>query len=213
MKVDEAILKSLEEDWVVGDEPETFAFRQKKSIPSQANVKTSTRPVPSTLKAPPTVTSRKAVSALGLPTKPKAVPITTKILAKPKPSLPFPSRAAPANSTTMAKPSTMRHNAAVAASKSTIGYSKGRSASGVIPPQRRQGGRTRSASNVSAISEITITPARFAQHEERETKRLPWLAAFEADDENVEPLLKGSSYENLRRFDEDEEEFVMTLGS
>ena len=211
-KIDEAILKSMEEDWVVGDVPETFAFRQKKAVPTVGEVRLPKKASSSSIKPPPTVTFRKAVSALGLQARPDAIPVATKVLAKPKPNLPFLTRPKPSTSLATDKSSTMRHNAAIAASKSTIGYSKGRSASGAIPPQRRQGGMTRTISNLSQTSDVTITPARFAQHEERESKRLPWLTAFDADDESVEPIFRGEASELLKRLDNNEEEFVMTLG-
>ncbi len=72
---------------------------------------------------------------------------------------------------------------------------------------------TRSVSNFSQASDTTITPARFAQKEEDlEWKKLDWLGAFDVDDEDLEPGLRGALPECLRA-DEDDEEFVMTLGS
>jgi len=105
----------------------------------------------------------------------------------------------------------MRHTAAIAASRSTIGYSKGRSASGTVQTQKRSG-LTRSVSNMSQSSEVTITPARFAQQEGLDSsKRLDWLSAFDVDDEGLEPCLRGGNPECLRMMDEEDEEFVLAL--
>ena len=211
-KIDEAILKSLEDDWKVGDVPETYTLHQKKLLPRNVESKQVNKPTTSSVKPPPTVMSRKAASALGLQARLNATPSTTKVIAKPKPDpLPLFSRTHSVSLATTDRPSNMRHCAAIAAAKSTIGYSKGRSASSAIPLQRRHAGLTRNGSNVSAASDVTITPGRFAQQEDREARRLPWLAAFDADDENIDPLFKGGAIESLRNFDDEEEEFVMTL--
>lgn len=247
-KADEAILRSLDEEWVVGDVPETFPNRSTK--PTSQNIqqillKTGNS---STIKAPPTVASRRAVSALGLQSRPSPTAVTTKVSTQPRPMTSFLSRAKPV---TTEQPSTMRHNAAIAGSRSTIGYSKGRStsgssalsgvpnssmrstsslsqaptltstigyskgrsASGVVATQRRQGGMTRSVSNLSQSSDVTITPARFAQHEELESKRMPWLSAFDTNDDDIEPALKGGALDCLKSLEDEDEEFVMTLGA
>jgi hypothetical protein len=96
-----------------------------------------------------------------------------------------------------------------------MGYTKGRSASGAL--QKREGGMAKSVSNVSQGSDTTIAPARFAEKDtgpgSDEWRRLKFLGAFDVDEEDIEPGLKGVLPECLRRGVEDEEEFVMTLGS
>lgn len=116
----------------------------------------------------------------------------------------------------IAERSTARHNAAVAASRSTMGYTKGRSASGAL--QKREGaGMARSISNVSQSSDTTITPARFAEQDSGpgsvEWSRLKFLGAFDVEDEGIEPGLRGVLPECLRHGDDEDEEFVMPLGS
>jgi len=216
-EADEAILKMMEEDWTVGDVPETFRHLRKKQTPAQQHSKPmeqNKKAVPQTIRGPPTISSRKAATALSVPAKTCAAPPTT---SKPKPPNSFLSRSQPALAPAPSHASTMRHNAATAASKSTIGYTKGRSASGVIQtqqPQKRQAGMTRSVSNFSQASDTTITPARFAQKkEDLEWKKLGWLGAFDVDDEDLEPGLNCALPECLRSADEDDEEFVMALGS
>ena len=57
---------------------------------------------------------------------------------------------------------------------------------------------------------MTITPERFS---EMETKSPAFMKAFEVDDEDLEPGLRGILPECLRRADDEDEEFVFTLGS
>lgn len=212
---DERVLKALKEDtWTVGDVPETFP-----DLGENPEVQTRSKAVgqikKSTLmydKGLATVASRKAASALSVAPKTSVIPVKTK---QPRSTASFLARGkkdvvpAPTNS------SAMRHTAAAAASRSTIGYTKGRSASSVINKTSRN--LPRSISNLSHASDSTITPARFAQKSAEvgndEWRRLKFLGAFDTDDEDLEPCLRGALPECLRRHDDSEEEFVMTLGS
>ena len=65
---------------------------------------------------------------------------------------------------------------------------------------------------MSQGSDTTITPANFREVEP-EWKNPSFLKAFEVDDDELEPGLRGVLPECLRRMDEDEEEFVMPLPS
>ena len=209
---DERILKMLEEDWTVGDVPETFCHTKKKQ-PVEAKPKASEptkKPALISNKGPTTIASRKAASALSVaPKSASAAPKAT----VPKSTTSFLSRAKPAPALAPANTSTMRHVSAAAASRSTLGYTKGRSASSVL--QKREGGFQRSTSNVSQASDTTITPARFAQKEadpdSEEWRRLKFLEAFNVDDEEIEPGLRGLLPESLRRAEEEDEEFVMPM--
>jgi hypothetical protein len=210
---DERILKMLEEEWTVGDVPETFQHLNKKqSKPMEPAKKIGAVP-PLPNKGPGTITSRKAASALSVAPKSAAVPPKT---SKPptKPITSFLSRPKPTPAALAVK-STARHHAAVAVSRSTIGYTKGRSASGAL--QKREGGMARSVSNLSQCSDTTITPARFAETDSGsgsdEWRGLKLLGAFDVNDDDIEPGLKGVLPECLRRGDGDEEEFIMTLAS
>ncbi|KAE9363018.1 hypothetical protein N431DRAFT_390543 [Stipitochalara longipes BDJ] len=212
-KADEQIRKMMEEEWTVGDVPETFRHLRKK--PSQPKEKTVAPPllkkipaVPS--KGPATIASRKAAGALSvIPKSAPAPPKATKPTLKPS----FLSRAKPTTPPTIpSNASTMRHAAATATSRSTIGYTKGRSAfSQVQKPERS--GLTRSVSNMSQGSDTTITPERFfALENEQESRSPAFLKAFEVDDEDLEPGLRGIMPECLRRPDDEDEDFVFTLG-
>jgi hypothetical protein len=216
---DERVLKMMEEEWTVGDVPETFRHLRKKQ--SQVKPPVPEQPKKSTTmpnKGPATIASRKAASVLSV--APKSAPLPPQpTKAAPKPS--FLSRPKPTPLTTVpSNASTMRHTSAVVTSRSTIGYTKGRSASGVLhqqqqtqPTKRREGGLARTVSNMSQSSDITITPARFAEEQELEYKNPAFMRAFEVDDEDLEVGLRGGLPECLRRDEEEDEEFVMTLGT
>ncbi|EHK99816.1 hypothetical protein M7I_4311 [Glarea lozoyensis 74030] len=225
-KTDECVLKMMEEQWTVGDVPETFHNIQRKDARLQAAV-SHTKPAAKFTRAPSTVSSRRAVSALSdVHANPVMQPKAPKKTQKPM--IPFMSRPKPEPA--MAQ-STLRQSAVTNISRSTLGYSKGRSASGALskptvlrdtfvdpaPIKRARGGMQRSVSTMSTASDSTITPAKF-QKEESEIqewkKKLPFLQAFDLlEDNDLEPGLRGVVPESLRRMDEDdEEEFVLTLG-
>ncbi|CZS94048.1 uncharacterized protein RAG0_04079 [Rhynchosporium agropyri] len=269
-QTDEQILKMMDEDWTVGDVPETFRhLRNKKPglsilqdtsasnkpLKSQANrvALSDTKKAPVLSKGPGTLTSRKAASALSTSSKPTVAPLQPKP-AKPqtgfsKPS--FLSRTKPVQNSAPSVPSNasiMRAAAANAASRSTIGYTKGRSASGLLNPQtftappsstsnsntsttsvksyngleaksdRKERSLQRSTSGMSSSSEVTITPARWAKESENEWNNPAFMKAFDVEnqslDEEDDGCLFGSKnlQECLRREEEEDGEFVMTLG-
>ena len=230
---DKQVLAMMEEDWTVGDVPETFRHIKKKAHNQ------STRAVPVTtqaqkpkstaqLKPIGTIASRNAASALSV--LPKAAALPKKSIAPIKATSSFqPSFLSRAKPTPLpSNPSAMRHNAATAASRSTIGYTKGRSAANAVhassiytnpPPglvKRKDGPMARSTSNVSQCSEssdTTITPAKFTEGSgaaSEEWCRLKFLGAFDEDD-GAGLGMEGGLPECLKGEDE-EEEFVMTLG-
>ncbi|KAH7408949.1 hypothetical protein BKA64DRAFT_663882 [Cadophora sp. MPI-SDFR-AT-0126] len=257
---DERIMKMMEEDWTVGDVPETFRhLRNKKpalSIPQDTKSQPASRKPLADVKkpvlqnkGPGTITSRKAASVLSsAPLKSTGIQLQ---ISKPAPKPSFLSRPKPAPAPTVpANASTMRAAAANAASRSTIGYTKGRSASGILnmktftPPTSNTSNSTsntstssndstalpkpdcnqrvlqRSTSNMSTSSEVTITPARWAKESEAQSEwRNPaFMKAFEVDgheddsDGGLGLDVRGLQ-ECLRREEEEDGEFVMTLGS
>jgi hypothetical protein len=212
LRADEAILKSLEEDLVIKDCPETLP-RAQNTQKGAPHMKTARNSIHTTVldRAPPTITSRKAASALAPQSKrPTELPLPPKS-RKPQAPTVF-SRSGSTTSSVRDSSSMMRHNFAVAASKSTIGYSKGRSTSHNVEAKKRNGGMTRSTSNLSQASDITITPERFAQQEERETQSLPWLIAFEAEMEISDgDGLNGGKSCFIGEDDEDDDGFVMKV--
>jgi hypothetical protein len=219
-ETDARVLKALEDmEWTVGDVPETFAHLRKKKFVEPQTLETVKQvkkaSVPAN-KGPATIASRRAASALSvLPTASAPVAKPSKPVAALKaPSFLVRGKKNPAPAPV--NPSTMRHTAAAAASRSTIGYNKGRSASNAlnIGPSKR--GLPRSISNLSTGSDTTITPARYAQRDldedSDEWMKLKFLGAFDVDDEDLEPCLRGGLPECLRRDEDAEEEFVLELG-
>ncbi|KAK2602549.1 hypothetical protein N8I77_009068 [Diaporthe amygdali] len=159
--------------------------KKRKVVPakdSEVTDKTIVRPGAMT-RAPSTVTSRRAASALGmagktsmtnLQRKPLAAQSASASNASKLPSFMQPTRARPAPPsaavTSRPKPST---TAGLAASRSTLGYSKGRSASsalhnGTAHGQEHVRSRSEATSRVfsrtaSSASDATVTPESYAK--------------------------------------------------
>lgn len=213
-EVDDAVARMMEEEWTVGDASETFRHLNKDRAQVEQPIKVAGPVKPSAAKpsnGPATVASRKAASALSV--IPKSASLQPKI-SKPAPKPSFPSRSKPASlAANSGTTYTMRHTAATTASNSTIGYNKGRSVPSILnrPTKTERSGLSRSTSNFSEASDTTITPARFAN--DQEWRNPSFLKAFEVDEEDLEPGLRGILPDCLKTGEEDEEEFVMTLGS
>ena len=204
---DDQIRKDMEEfDWSVGDVPASKdVFKKKGSVVLE--VRPDRKPVQRTFsKAPATIASRKAASALAMPAKSLAVP-STRIVTKPLPRktpLSLLAGRRPANPV-VAQPrnSSQERATAMAASRSTLGYSKGRSALSVVRGRNEPAPTTvtasepevpaartprqplmRSVSVASTGSDCTITPARFARTQDtQDWKRLEFLSIFDVDED------------------------------
>ncbi|KAK4105118.1 hypothetical protein N658DRAFT_443256 [Parathielavia hyrcaniae] len=227
---EEQIRRDMEEfDWSIGDIPESKNILTKKSCettaPTLATTKKAAHPAP---KQPSTIASKKAASALAIPAKPPGItqpkltkataPATTKaptrgfLLPKRKPVQPTAQPTLPAH----------YRAAAAAASRSTLGYNKGRSVSSAVhgpansiitrpaqhqpapAPAPKPRTLVRSVSTASTSSDATITPARFAQPA-KEQKKPDFLSIFD-DDEEEDTLGAG-----LPPMDDDEEDFQLTV--
>ncbi|QSZ29845.1 hypothetical protein DSL72_004363 [Monilinia vaccinii-corymbosi] len=226
-KADKQILASMEEGWTVADVPETLRNPKKRGLAQQTKTTVLEDPKPKAAtqnKGPTAVSSRRAASALS--TLPRSVtePSKRPLTAAPRPATSFLARSRKTPTFAPVTNASMRATAAVANSRSTIGYTKGRSASNILQKKdvpsvalekRENATLPRSISNLSHDSDSTITPARFAQKEnlrEAEYKTLDFLRAFDVDDEELEPAVKCGLPECSMEFNEDEEEFVMTIG-
>lgn len=215
-KAEELCRKAMEEPWTVGDVPETFRHLDARKKKEVAKVVKKAALAPLAQQKPAiksfgasTLDARRAVSALVAPTVTKTV--GTKLAApKPKPFLSKKIEALPLRPAGQAVSS--RHTTAIANSRSTIGYNKGRSASGILqtnvfaPPttsdahvKGKKGGNAdlkpakrvlqRSISTNSTDSNVTVTPERWAEEqvqktiaEEEAASRLRWLSMFDRDD-------------------------------
>lgn len=199
---EEQILKDMDEfDWSVGDIPESKdVFKKTKKDTVKVEVKPAIEKlaVGTTSKQPSTIAARKAASALAMPKsslrpsgfKPsKSVKTVIPPRTQPR-SFILPKRPALLPATT----NSVRQRTALGfASRNTLGYSKGRSASSVVrgykdphtarvpepAPKTRE--LSRSGSTASKGSDATITPARFAK-ESVEWKNPDFLSIFDADD-------------------------------
>ena len=206
---DEQIYRDMEEfDWSVGDVPGSKdAFKKNDKVPTQPAV--DSKPAKRAATRPPaTIVARRAASALALPTGsrlPTATQVRTKMVGKPgevqkrgRFQLPAAKPPQPAG---QPRSTSVERKPAVLASRSTLGYSKGRAAlsavrarsttpalgqAEAVPKPRPLVDRTlsRSASVASTGSESTITPARFAQTQKSpEWKTLEFLSIFDVDEE------------------------------
>lgn len=210
-------------DWTVSDVPETARLFRKKAAPTKQSAPTATMKR-SVLKHqnPPTITSRKAASALSMPSdNRKATAIKAPSSAapgrKPLSSLLQGNRANKNIAT--ARAASTSTATVEAASRSTIGYNKGRSASSMmhsngqsasVPPS---GATVKAASPSEEISDLTITPARVRQAALKQSSfeeqcRPQFMSIFDddGDDDDLPPM--SGSHDIL---EEDEEDFELKL--
>ncbi|KAI9818206.1 MAG: hypothetical protein M1827_000831 [Pycnora praestabilis] len=150
-----------------------------------------------TTKGPSTIASRNAAAALA-----KTKPPTTAL--GPKKTTVTAYKRAPSSLLNRTKktpqptnPSSMRHTAATAASKNTVGYSKGRRASSTLNNATALK-RTPNSTLSSRSSQATLTPAMYEQKSEPpfgsdEYRHMRVFGTFgaEDDDEDIEDALKG----------------------
>ncbi|RBQ76171.1 hypothetical protein FVER14953_07812 [Fusarium verticillioides] len=174
-------------------------------------------------KQPSSLASRRAASALSIHSdassnsKASSVARTTKI-RKPLTSL-YQSKKPVARSVVPAKTSPAESATGVAASRTTIGYNRGRSASSMVNAQRRGPtapvGTQRAVKPVETVnsfqSDLTITPARLRQavKQQQEAKPRPqFMSIFDEDedDDDLPPLSQP-----LDISDDEEEEFELKL--
>lgn len=152
----------------------------------------------------PTLTSKRAASALGLqPSRSRttvAKPAVPQVLARrPLTSL---SKNKPVTSddVTSASPGE-------AASRTTIGYNKGRAASNMIYGQKKERPATSQSAGPMPDPNLTITPARLGRASPEKQSRPQFTSIFYDDDEgDLAPIQYPLSLS-----DEEEEEFEMKL--
>lgn len=162
---------------------------------------------PLSTKGPATATSKKAAAALSQPkqasTAPKERGAATTVKAK------IPSSIVTAKKTPQpTNPSTMRHTAAVAASRTTMGYSKGRATSSTMK-QSILPKKSTTNSTATEMPDKTLAPAVYIQR-----YGVPpvgseiWIrcfnyGCFDKDDDSLEDALGRVTPANV--FEEDEE--------
>ena len=148
------------------DNVETRKKAEEKYQRTMASLESKPGPIQkkttSTTKGPPTITSKKAATALS---QPKTTSATSQQTAKSsvlKSKLPSSLVTSRKKTPPPTNPSPMRHTAATAASKTTVGYSKGRATSATLRktviPQKSD---KRAAG--PEIPDVTLAPAIYIQ--------------------------------------------------
>ena len=165
-------------------------------------------------RGPSTIKSKVAAASLS---RPKPTVVTSKPAAKAgiastQPRLNTSTVFRPKKASVPTNPSSMRHAAAVANSKSTIGYAKGRSASAILH-------KTESTKPASEVPNTSLSPAEYIQR--YGVPRLGsemWLTCKRAGcfDEDEEPSVEemfGSDPHSLDKLlrEEAEQDFQLTL--
>ncbi|KAL8363287.1 hypothetical protein RB601_009183 [Gaeumannomyces tritici] len=227
------IRKDLDEfDWSVGDVP---GSRSKRTVSTNVGTRTATSTVKAMRippRAPSAAASRAAVQSLSIAPRTAMAPKINNGRTLAKPSKPFGLPIRKAAQPMSAGPRAAPAESAAPVSRTTLGYTKGRTASSMLKtrPDRATGpspppapssssnvgpvprsGLVRSASTTSTASDSTITPARFAQSQARkeadDERRLEFLSIFEAEEDD-DGHLGGSADFNL---DDDMDDFKMTI--
>ncbi|KAI9781947.1 MAG: hypothetical protein M1839_005540 [Geoglossum umbratile] len=231
-KVDELMERVIEEMPLIGYNipefpgDETFVSarmkreaeggRGKKIVATVSKLTAAKMPA-ATAKGPTTVVAKKAASALSM--KPASAKTAT-IRPKPAPKAKIPASFLVRSKTTTTpkptNPSPMRHTAATATSKTTLGYTNGRSASATLSQKAQTNNSNKAARTTRSpsmgSSSATLTPAMFtaasAQPEfgTEEWRRMKTFSDFESDDEVVQSL-RGGGWDTVD--EEAEKEFVL----
>ncbi|KAI9772270.1 MAG: hypothetical protein M1840_001019 [Geoglossum simile] len=229
-KVDELMEKAIEEMPLIGYNvpefpgDETFVVIKRKQEAEEARAKKAsvTAPKPTAAKAAAIARGPSTVSAKGAASVLSMKPVSTKVATiRPKPA---PKARIPASFLIHSKgtaapkptnPSLMHHSAATAASKTTLGYTNGRTASATLSQKAsNEAARTTRPppTGSSSSTTTTLTPATSATTRAQlelgteEWRRMKAFSDFESDDE-VAQSLKGGVWDVV---DEGaEEEFVL----
>lgn len=210
-QTDEAVLKSMEENWTIDDMPGTFGHQPKKHI----RVKPENHEIIERKKArapyrgPSTLTSKSACLALSTFEKsaknqPKKSTSTSKSsflgLSSSKPSQKPLSSYGSENKCNSTSNTT---------SRSTIGYSKGRNVPRILTePERKYEGKIQP--NKSAPTALDKISKSDLYDNSNKRQRPSFLKVFDIDDGEIEPALRGIPPDCIRN-DGDEEEFFITL--
>jgi len=214
-ETDERIRRDVENcDWSVCDVPETFAPAQRKKSPPPAGL--VTKPAASGMsKQPPTLSSRTAAKSLAIPADSKArplKPLSTNAQAKPSNFL---LRRAAKEPLAPKAPATGPVSAA--ASRSTIGYTKGRSASSIVrsrPTIAIQARGSTDGQSATRDLDATITPASFGHSQAKQdeiNQRLKFLSIFDIDEDEADDGLLGGIGSPLEDIEEDDFELKLDL--
>jgi hypothetical protein len=213
-------------DWNIADVPETSRLLKKKPDPPEVAEAKMARKVRGTApqKQPSTIRSRKAASALSIPSDTQKKPLARSTTPGPAPtrrplSSIVPGHRASRSVQHVTKTPSAGNGTAEVASRTTLGYNRGKSASSVIhsraQSQSSLSGRTTKTPVLRDDDlDLTITPARArragigAVPAHVESPRPQFMSIFdqEEDDEELPPMSCPVLPE-----DEEEEEFELKL--
>ena len=188
-------------DWGVGEENKVIKPAVKKTIISQPTKTASKLATVRTLQRnPPTIASRRAASALAMPTdREKSITARSASSAgpvrKPLSSLIHTSKTKAETSLTNPSSSGAAGNVA---SRTTLGYNKGRTASSIVHPTKPRDApgpsqTLRAINPTEDWSELTITPARLQRgtpiaqpiHDDRAVPSFVSMFDHDSDDEDL----------------------------
>lgn len=197
---DERILRDVEDiNWPGSElaESKQAPKEQQKSLTRGAGAKSSQ----AVNRAPPTLASKRAASALSMASTLKEKKPHPPVPAKKSRSFLPGRQASKPLAPTKSKPESV---VGEAASRSTLGYSKGRSTSSAMQ-SRRPFSRTASAASVSSDhSDVTVTPANFQKAQEVKPQ---FLSIFDEGEDSDEDGFGKSADVNF----DDEEEFQLKV--
>ncbi|KAK7397668.1 hypothetical protein QQX98_012967 [Neonectria punicea] len=204
-------------DWNIADVPETQ--RQPKTDLKKRSVSTSDRTVkklPS--KQPTMVSSRRAASALSMASDISRSTGVPAVARTTKARKPLGSILQGKRPVAVGKASLAESAVGEAASRTTIGYNRGRSASSMmhsrprVPSESMRSGRTvKTDASLDSLSDTTITPARLRQaaSKRQESQHRPqFMSIFDDEDGEDEDLGPVSRPFQLS---DDEEDFELKL--
>jgi hypothetical protein len=207
-EADASILREIERtDWSVADVPETKHLK-KKADPTAPKATTKIARSPKFI---PTIASRTAASALALPDRKGRMPLAPKSQNKPASLLSGMKKATKPLAPTKA-PADL--GIGKTASRSTLGYTKGRTASSLVKGSRVPLPRTASAASMASDhSDSTITPTN--AHLKMNSigadmdawPRPQFLSIFDIDEDSGD-----EGFNAKLDVDPEEEEFELKLG-
>ncbi|KAF4780295.1 hypothetical protein HER10_EVM0010857 [Colletotrichum scovillei] len=220
---DERILRDIQEmDWSVSDVPETSAISQRKAPAPAPNPAVTRKAVGGAPKYPPTITSRRAASALSMST---GNTIRQKKVVEQKPTVRRPissilPKTRPNRPAVAPKSSVAESAMGEAVSRNTLGYTKGRSASSFVSGRPASAAAARS---VSTDAKTTLAPKmtmrrdaspqkqrQEARNDSEELGKLQFLSIFDpAGDDEDDGI--GSAGPRNEEFEDDEFEMKLTF--
>ncbi|MCJ1366654.1 hypothetical protein MMC16_005784 [Acarospora aff. strigata] len=163
---------------------------------------------PLSTKAPAPLTSKNAAAALSQPEHASVAPRQPGSSTTTKSRMPTSIVNSKKKTPLPTNPSTMRHSAAVTASKTTLGYSKGRATSSTLKKSILP--KTTATGAAAEIPDTTLAPAVYIRKYgippagSQMWVRCMRSGCFDDDDDDLEDILRGTASASL--FDEDDAE-------